>query len=493
MSPLYRFLALILLLLTAACARGADPPKATVPVGRSGVPPTSAHRPVARTSPVLSTPIPAALAISAPGEPIANIASCVPNLSYEGDITIPPGTEIAPGAAFLKTWHVKNSGGCDWGDKFVLEPSNGTLPAGQNTIPLAPLAVGASADVSVSLQAPQTQGEFYRVWRASDGAGHLFGAPLLVLLRVTGSAIATPTLTTTVGIPTASPSPIPTQNVPTETPAPQATDTPAPQPTDTAIPPTEPPPPSPTVPPFVFVPPFDGFGFAFVNQSQATALDLSASFFNAEGTGVEHIEIDVLDNQGRLVEFKTFSRRQACYFGGTFGACNTYDFTAHHNEWSQGTPAHNGLYFVRALAYSNDKRVRVDENSFWLNLDGNHPQPNIQINITRLGSADPSDPVLKKDLVFEAEVTNNTTAPIDLVDLQVGYYNRKLAYENAETAAPYCVFGVARRACVIYKFKAQNYRFPNDNPIAKTMYILRAVAYSDGIPVAAHSTWVWVK
>lgn len=493
MSPLTRFLALVLLLLSVACARGADPPKATVPAGRSGVSHTPVPRPDPRNPSVLPTPLPSGLALSAPAESVANIASCVPNLSYEGDVTIPPGTEIAPGAAFLKTWHVKNSGDCAWDQNLVLEPSNGTLPAAQSTVRLPPLAVGTSADISLSLQAPQAQGEFYRVWRASDGAGHFFGAPLLVLMRVTASAVTTPTSTPTVAIPTASPSPTPTQNVATETPAPQATDTPAPAPTDTQVPPTAPPPPSPTVPPFVFVPPFDGFGFAFANQPQPGLIDLSASFFNAEGTGVEHIEIYVLDSQGRVIEFKNFSHRQACYFGGAFGSCDAYDFAKHNNHWSQGAPAHNGLHFVRALAYSNDNRVRVDENSFWLNLDGNHPQPNIQVNIARLGSGDPSQQILKQDLVFQAGVTNNTTTAIDLVNLQVGYYNRKLAYENAGTAAPYCAFGIARRVCAVYKFKANDYLFPNDNPIAKTMYILRAVAFSGGTAVAAHSTWVWIK
>ncbi|HGJ66308.1 TPA: hypothetical protein ENS27_13160, partial [bacterium] len=39
---------------------------------------------------------------------------------FVADVTVPDGTSFAPGAAFIKTWRLKNIGTCTWTGKYGL-------------------------------------------------------------------------------------------------------------------------------------------------------------------------------------------------------------------------------------------------------------------------------------------------------------------------------------------------------------------------------------
>ncbi len=69
------------------------------------------------------------------------------------DVTIPDGTVLAPGSAFVKTWRVKNAGTCEWVNYKLIfaagEQMGGPASVGVNTTP-----AGGTVDVSVNLVAP---------------------------------------------------------------------------------------------------------------------------------------------------------------------------------------------------------------------------------------------------------------------------------------------------------------------------------------------------
>lgn len=135
---------------------------------------------------VLPTPTPF---VAPPPPPQA----CVFRASYIQDVTIPDGTIVAPGAQFVKTWRVQNTGTCSWGPGSGL--SNlafvGGDPLGapaivpfQQSVP-----VGGTTDLSINMVAPQAGGTYKSNWKLRADDGTLIGVgpsrvALYVLMRV---------------------------------------------------------------------------------------------------------------------------------------------------------------------------------------------------------------------------------------------------------------------------------------------------------------------
>ena len=88
--------ATITLLVVASAAEGGS--------DGAAVPPTEqgATATVAPTQPT-ETPLP----------PVTTDAGCTLDSQYVADVTIPDGTVMSPGQAFVKKWQVKNPGTCD--------------------------------------------------------------------------------------------------------------------------------------------------------------------------------------------------------------------------------------------------------------------------------------------------------------------------------------------------------------------------------------------
>jgi hypothetical protein len=104
-------------------------------------------------------------------------------------VTIPDNTEIAPGAAFVKTWRVKNNGSCAFSGTLNFIGA-GNQMGGQSPTALPTIEAGQQADVSVNLTAPTQPGDYRGTWqpRTNDGAAM---QNLLVLIKVSATA-ATP-------------------------------------------------------------------------------------------------------------------------------------------------------------------------------------------------------------------------------------------------------------------------------------------------------------
>jgi hypothetical protein len=151
-------------------------------------------------------------------------------------VNVPPGTVMAPGAHFTKTWRLKNAGTCVWTLSYRIAFFSGEQMGTPSSIQL-PLNVGPgqTVDISLPMTAPSVPGSYRGDWIFQNATGGLFGIgplgnePWFVAIvvsntTVTPSLTPSPTLTTTQtpGEPTASQSPTPsiTPGGPTATPIP---------------------------------------------------------------------------------------------------------------------------------------------------------------------------------------------------------------------------------------------------------------------------------
>lgn len=118
------------------------------------------------TSVVVATPV-----AGTPG------ASDCDDVDFIEDVTYPDNTQVAPGAAFVKTWRLKNNGTCAWTSGYTLvfvrgeamgAPSSTALTTGR-------IEPGQTVDVSISLTAPTTGGTYQADFMLRNAAGQTFG------------------------------------------------------------------------------------------------------------------------------------------------------------------------------------------------------------------------------------------------------------------------------------------------------------------------------
>jgi len=148
------------------------------------------------------------------------------NVVFVKDVTIPDGTVFTPGAAFTKSWQLKNTGTCTWNAEYAIKFSSGNNMSGVSPQKLVgkPVAPGQSVDISINLVAPTQAGSYTGYWQMQNASKVAFGQAFYVEIKVatvTSTPTATPTTTT-----------IP----PTATTASTATDTPVPTETATETP-----------------------------------------------------------------------------------------------------------------------------------------------------------------------------------------------------------------------------------------------------------------
>ncbi len=149
---------------------------------------------------VIPTQIP-----SAPTPTLANVAppptggGCLNSL-YVSDITIPDGTLMAPGQAFVKTWKFQNSGTCAWTSDYQIIFTSGKAMSGSTSAIAKAVSSGSTVNVSVAMIAPTSVGTYTGNWRLADASGNFFGAYVYVQIEVSKDAATltlTPTLTAT--------------------------------------------------------------------------------------------------------------------------------------------------------------------------------------------------------------------------------------------------------------------------------------------------------
>lgn len=91
---------------------------------------------------------------------------------FMADVTVPDGTQYSPGAAFIKTWRLKNTGSCTWNTSYTLVFDSGEAMSGPASLPLpGTVAPDQEIDLSVSLMAPAKAGKYRGYWRLQNAAG----------------------------------------------------------------------------------------------------------------------------------------------------------------------------------------------------------------------------------------------------------------------------------------------------------------------------------
>jgi photosystem II stability/assembly factor-like uncharacterized protein len=130
----------------------------------------------------------------APPPPTPGPAGC-DRATFVSDVTVQDGTTFAPGAAFTKTWRLKNTGSCIWTTAYKLVYYSGEQMSAPTTVNLPWGAVhDQTVDISVNMVAPSFAGEYRGFWILANAGGKLFGIganasdPIWVEINVSGEA-----------------------------------------------------------------------------------------------------------------------------------------------------------------------------------------------------------------------------------------------------------------------------------------------------------------
>ena len=129
---------------------------------------------------------------TATGQPLAQVTNeqgtvvaLCDSLTFVADVNIPDDTNMAPGQDFLKTWRVRNTGSCPWGEGYELvyagyadEMSGQSQPLTQVVQP------GQEVEVSVQFTAPDEIGEYLSAWQMENPAGVTFEDIIFVRIIV---------------------------------------------------------------------------------------------------------------------------------------------------------------------------------------------------------------------------------------------------------------------------------------------------------------------
>ena len=151
--------------LTRIAEIALTPPPATntpIPPTATRVPPTATPTLLPTATPTLPaptmTPIPCNLAV------------------FVQDVSIADGTQLLPGAEFMKIWRVMNIGLCTWTRDYALVFAGGDQMGDVNVVWFDRFVhPGETVDLSVDLIAPQKAGEYQNYWQLRDDGGVLFG------------------------------------------------------------------------------------------------------------------------------------------------------------------------------------------------------------------------------------------------------------------------------------------------------------------------------
>ncbi|RPJ19612.1 MAG: hypothetical protein EHM33_29985, partial [Chloroflexi bacterium] len=147
--------------------------------------------------PATLTPLPPLPPTATPiGQPPPTIVPSGCNkAAFVTDATVPDGTTFSPGAAFTKTWRLKNVGSCTWTTSYKLLYYSGEPMSAPTTVNLPwSTTWGQTVDISVNMVAPNAVGKYRSYWILANASGQYFGIgaaasdPVWVEINVAGEA-----------------------------------------------------------------------------------------------------------------------------------------------------------------------------------------------------------------------------------------------------------------------------------------------------------------
>ena len=121
--------------------------------------------------------------ISLPGKPRDNA-------ELVDDVTIPAGVRLSPGARFIKTWKIRNSGKSVWGKGYALAFLGDNPMDGPDGLSLPETSPGEVINLSIELKAPESTGIHRSAWQLKSAAGEYLGDILWVEIDVSAIGAA---------------------------------------------------------------------------------------------------------------------------------------------------------------------------------------------------------------------------------------------------------------------------------------------------------------
>ncbi len=128
-------------------------------------------------TPASNTPTPSSPATTPEPTGLTPTAGICDRGNFEEDITYPDNSLVQPGAEFIKTWRLKNTGTCTWDGRYAIVFDRGDALGGPPSAPLTSGSVppGQTVDVSLTLKAPTDPGTYQGFWKLRNPAGQVFG------------------------------------------------------------------------------------------------------------------------------------------------------------------------------------------------------------------------------------------------------------------------------------------------------------------------------
>ncbi len=103
-------------------------------------------------------------------------ADCTDKAAYVDDVSVPDGSVFLTGEQFSKTWRLRNEGTCPWTPDYELVLVDGEPLGSVDAVALTDLvAPGDEGDITISMTAPETPGQYKSEWMLRNPAGENFG------------------------------------------------------------------------------------------------------------------------------------------------------------------------------------------------------------------------------------------------------------------------------------------------------------------------------
>ncbi len=111
-------------------------------------------------------------------------STAIDDAQLERHVTMPDGSEMRAGAAFRKTWAIRNTGSTTWTADYGLVAVGGEAMGDTRRVATGRVAPQEVVEVSVDLTAPTTPGRAVGRWRMHNGRGEAFGSTIFVAIVV---------------------------------------------------------------------------------------------------------------------------------------------------------------------------------------------------------------------------------------------------------------------------------------------------------------------
>jgi Ig-like domain from next to BRCA1 gene len=177
------------------------------------------------TSLPTSTPLPSATTTQTVTASSTSFSQGCDGSAYVRDVTIRDGTKLAPGETFTKTWELKNTGSCAWGKTYSMTFVSGDDMNGFDTEIHQFVKPGDTAEISVSLTAPDDAGTYTGYWILANKNGTPFGAKVYAQIIVSEDAATSTATSTQTSTSTATSTSVPASATPMPTDTPTSTPT----------------------------------------------------------------------------------------------------------------------------------------------------------------------------------------------------------------------------------------------------------------------------